>query len=224
MCPTFNREKATLYEPYILSREPYTEDQSPHNTRALHSISPTFYRESHTVQEPYILCALHPTRKPYTVWGLHSMSPTSYRENPTFYRERYIHKTRAHTTQEPYILCAPYCIERARHSIERALDSSERAPRYFSHRYLSHKSHQSHRFYRMRPRGSWNRHTEPETLPEGVKRKRQESPLNAIECAQESVEIDTRSHRLYPKGEVGGWGRDLKICTGRHWGMGSSTI
>ena len=25
-------------------------------------------------------------------------------------------------------------------------------------------------------------------------------------------------------GEVGGWGRDPKICTGRHWGMGSSTI
>jgi len=25
-------------------------------------------------------------------------------------------------------------------------------------------------------------------------------------------------------GEVGGWGRDQKICTGRDWGMGSSTI
>jgi len=25
-------------------------------------------------------------------------------------------------------------------------------------------------------------------------------------------------------GEVGGWGRDPKICTGRDWGMGSSTI
>jgi len=24
--------------------------------------------------------------------------------------------------------------------------------------------------------------------------------------------------------EVGGWGRDPKICTGRHWGMGPSTI
>ena len=24
--------------------------------------------------------------------------------------------------------------------------------------------------------------------------------------------------------EVGGWGRDPKICTGRDWGMGSSTI
>ena len=26
------------------------------------------------------------------------------------------------------------------------------------------------------------------------------------------------------KGEVGGWGRDPKKCTGRDWGMGSSTI
>ena len=26
------------------------------------------------------------------------------------------------------------------------------------------------------------------------------------------------------RGEVGGWGRDPKICMGRHWGMGSSTI
>ena len=25
-------------------------------------------------------------------------------------------------------------------------------------------------------------------------------------------------------GEVGGWGRDPKKCTGRDWGMGSSTI
>ena len=25
------------------------------------------------------------------------------------------------------------------------------------------------------------------------------------------------------KGEVGGWGRDPKKCTGRDWGMGSST-
>jgi len=28
--------------------------------------------------------------------------------------------------------------------------------------------------------------------------------------------------RVY--GEVGGWGRDPKKCTGRDWGMGSSTI
>ena len=27
-----------------------------------------------------------------------------------------------------------------------------------------------------------------------------------------------------PQGEVGGWGRDPKKCTGRDWGMGSSTI
>jgi len=25
-------------------------------------------------------------------------------------------------------------------------------------------------------------------------------------------------------GEVGGWGRDPKKCTGRDWGMGSSSI
>jgi len=27
-----------------------------------------------------------------------------------------------------------------------------------------------------------------------------------------------------PTREVGGWGRDPKKCTGRDWGMGSSTI
>jgi len=26
------------------------------------------------------------------------------------------------------------------------------------------------------------------------------------------------------QGEVGGWGRDQKKCTGRDWGIGSSTI
>ena len=42
----------------------------------------------------------------------------------------------------------------------------------------------------------------------------------------------TQSHTLcvlsyanaYRPGEVGGWGRDPKKCTGRDWGMGSSTI
>ena len=29
---------------------------------------------------------------------------------------------------------------------------------------------------------------------------------------------------VYHRGEVGGWGRDPKKCTGRDWGMGSSTI
>jgi len=29
---------------------------------------------------------------------------------------------------------------------------------------------------------------------------------------------------LDDRGEVGGWGRDPKKCTGRGWGMGSSTI
>ena len=28
----------------------------------------------------------------------------------------------------------------------------------------------------------------------------------------------------HQEGEVGGWGRDPKKCTGRGWGMGSSTI
>jgi len=28
----------------------------------------------------------------------------------------------------------------------------------------------------------------------------------------------------YKRGEVGGWGRDPNKCTGRNWGMGSSTI
>ena len=33
------------------------------------------------------------------------------------------------------------------------------------------------------------------------------------------------SHKnVYVYGEVGGWGRDPKKCTGRDWGMGSSTI
>jgi len=31
-------------------------------------------------------------------------------------------------------------------------------------------------------------------------------------------------HDMMLYGEVGGWGRDPKKCTGRNWGMGSSTI
>ena len=31
-------------------------------------------------------------------------------------------------------------------------------------------------------------------------------------------------HNKGTRGEVGGWGRDPKKCTGRDWGMGSSTI
>ena len=31
-------------------------------------------------------------------------------------------------------------------------------------------------------------------------------------------------NRVMLSGEVGGWGRDPKKCTGRDWGMGSSTI
>jgi len=35
--------------------------------------------------------------------------------------------------------------------------------------------------------------------------------------------IDDMTH-AFMCGEVGGWGRDPKKCTGRDWGMGSSTI
>jgi len=38
-------------------------------------------------------------------------------------------------------------------------------------------------------------------------------------------EIVTKEKEEYCSGrEVGGWGRDPKKCTGRGWGMGSSTI
>jgi len=37
----------------------------------------------------------------------------------------------------------------------------------------------------------------------------------------QSIEIDVHHMSM---GEVGGWGRDPKKCTGRDWGMGSSTI
>jgi len=42
-----------------------------------------------------------------------------------------------------------------------------------------------------------------------------------------SFEIRTRGHPWHAcveYREVGGWGRDPKKCTGRDWGMGSSTI
>jgi len=32
------------------------------------------------------------------------------------------------------------------------------------------------------------------------------------------------AHAIHVRWEVGGWGRDPKKCTGRDWGMGSSTI
>jgi len=35
---------------------------------------------------------------------------------------------------------------------------------------------------------------------------------------------DILNRRARPQVEVGGWGRDPKKCTGRDWGMGSSTI
>ena len=33
-----------------------------------------------------------------------------------------------------------------------------------------------------------------------------------------------RERKMVSRGEVGGWGQDPKKCTGRDWGMGSSTI
>jgi len=39
---------------------------------------------------------------------------------------------------------------------------------------------------------------------------------------QEAHLAEQQNVGLY--GEVGGWGRDPKKCTGRDWGMGSSTI
>jgi len=35
---------------------------------------------------------------------------------------------------------------------------------------------------------------------------------------------ERRDARCEYIGEVGGWGRDPKKCTGKDWGMGSSTI
>jgi len=108
MSPIFYEPK--FYEPYILSREPHTQDKSPHTGQepyilsALQSISPIFTRESQILYETYILCALHLIER-----RLHCMSPI-------FCRESHIQKTRAHTTQEPYILSALHSIERAIHS------------------------------------------------------------------------------------------------------------
>ena len=52
------------------------------------------------------------------------------------------------------------------------------------------------------------------------------------ELERETMETDDRErrwsdvHKTRAQGirEVGGWGRDPKKCTGRDWGMGSSTI
>ena len=41
-----------------------------------------------------------------------------------------------------------------------------------------------------------------------------------LKCAQPQV----CGKYAQPQGEVRGWGRDPKKCTGRDWGMGSSTI
>ena len=39
-----------------------------------------------------------------------------------------------------------------------------------------------------------------------------------------SMRMSTQPVSTQSQWEVGGWGRDPKKCTGRHWGMGSSTI
>ena len=44
-------------------------------------------------------------------------------------------------------------------------------------------------------------------------------------CARlKSKECPKKKNAFASLGEVGGWGRDPKKCTGRDWGMGSSTI
>jgi len=43
------------------------------------------------------------------------------------------------------------------------------------------------------------------------------------QCAYGYVAVNMRD-MTHSHGEVGGWGRDPKKCTGRDWGMGSSTI
>ena len=43
-------------------------------------------------------------------------------------------------------------------------------------------------------------------------------------CVQPVRQCESLLHALSSVREVGGWGRDPKKCTGRDWGMGSSTI
>ena len=43
-------------------------------------------------------------------------------------------------------------------------------------------------------------------------------------CIYIYICIHVYTYICYPIGEVGGWGRDPEKCTGRGWGMGSSTI
>ena len=43
-------------------------------------------------------------------------------------------------------------------------------------------------------------------------------------CVLEFISVRPRWPRAMARREVGGWGRDPKKCTGRDWGMGSSTI
>ena len=53
-----------------------------------------------------------------------------------------------------------------------------------------------------------------------LKRARKETTVLAL-C---SIDIGPLNICLLNRGEVGGWGRDPKECTGRDWGMGSRTI
>ena len=46
--------------------------------------------------------------------------------------------------------------------------------------------------------------------------------MSLFKCVSQK-ETHTAIHSVLDR-EVGGWGRDPKKCTGRDWGMGSSTI
>ena len=57
------------------------------------------------------------------------------------------------------------------------------------------------------------------TLQHTQEKEGKEGERHTRECMEE-----TREGERHTRGEVGGWGRDPKKCTGRDWGMGSSTI
>ena len=53
--------------------------------------------------------------------------------------------------------------------------------------------------------------------------KVQNTHTRAHEC-EGKIPYECEDKRMRAYREVGGWGRDPKKCTGRDWGMGSSTI
>ena len=55
-------------------------------------------------------------------------------------------------------------------------------------------------------------------------RGRQYSPVHIAIYTHECIYLYMLVYCYTKVGEVGGWGRDPKKCTGRDWGMGSSTI